>query len=132
MSPAKYRKPLGWLYGEIKTPPFSLAARIEAGTLLGRLQDGESIGMPHSRPMPSVGKRCHELQIPDENRSWRIMINGDLVMDARKKARLEAAGFKFGDAGDFLELSDAERAVVEMRVSLARRLREKRVKAHLS
>ena len=60
------------------------------------------------------------------------MINGEMAMDARKKARLEAAGFKFGDAGDFLELSDAERAVVEMRVSLARRLREKRVKAHLS
>jgi len=27
-------KPLVWLHGEIKTPPFSRAARIEAGYLL--------------------------------------------------------------------------------------------------
>jgi DNA-binding XRE family transcriptional regulator len=53
-------------------------------------------------------------------------------MDARKKAQREAAGFRFGDAGDFLGLSDAERAVVEIRVSLARRLREMRLEAHLT
>jgi len=34
------RKPIGWLHGEIKTPPFSGDARIEAGCLLGRLQEG--------------------------------------------------------------------------------------------
>lgn len=39
--------------GEIKTPPFSAAACIEAGTLLRRLQLGENIGLPHVRPMPS-------------------------------------------------------------------------------
>jgi hypothetical protein len=27
-------KPLAWLHGEIKTPPFSTEARIEAGVLL--------------------------------------------------------------------------------------------------
>jgi hypothetical protein len=27
-------KPLAWLHGEIKTPPFSAEARIEAGVLL--------------------------------------------------------------------------------------------------
>jgi len=59
-------KPLVWLQGEIKTPPFSVEARIEAGTLLRRLQSGESIGLPHSRPMPSIGRRCHELRIPDQ------------------------------------------------------------------
>jgi hypothetical protein len=31
-------KLLGWLYGEVKTPPFSRAARLEAGFLLRRLQ----------------------------------------------------------------------------------------------
>jgi hypothetical protein len=30
-------KPLAWLKGEIKTPPFSRNARIEAGYLLRRL-----------------------------------------------------------------------------------------------
>lgn len=41
--------------------------------LLRRLQKGESIGLPHSRPMPAVGKRCHELRIVDENATWRIV-----------------------------------------------------------
>lgn len=67
------RKPLAWLHGEVKTPPFSEAARREAGELLGRLQDGENLGMPHSRPMPSIGPRCHELRVRDEDRNWRII-----------------------------------------------------------
>jgi hypothetical protein len=40
-------KDLVWLHGEIKTPPFSAEARIEAGCLLRRLQRGESLGLPH-------------------------------------------------------------------------------------
>jgi len=58
--------------GEIKTPPFSGEARIEAGMLLRRLQKGENIGLPHSRPMPDIGSRCHELRIRDETKNWRI------------------------------------------------------------
>lgn len=75
-------KPLVWLKGEIKTPPFSAAARIEAGTLLRRLQGGETLGMPHSRPMPSIGPRCHELRIRDDARNWRIMyrIDSDAIV----------------------------------------------------
>jgi hypothetical protein len=49
-----------WLHGEIETPPFSQEARVEAGTLLRRLQEGEMLELPHSRPMPSIGKQCHE------------------------------------------------------------------------
>ena len=67
------QKPLAWLHGEIKTPPFGLAARLEAGYLLRRLQRGETITLLHSRPMPSVGANCHELRITDSNRSWRIV-----------------------------------------------------------
>ena len=70
-------KPVGWLHGEIKTPPFSSEARIEAGTLLGRLQQGENLGLPHSRPMPSIGPRCHELRIKDEKMEWRIIYRID-------------------------------------------------------
>jgi hypothetical protein len=36
-------KPLVWLHGEVKTPPFSQEARIEAGVLLRRLQQGENL-----------------------------------------------------------------------------------------
>lgn len=75
-------KPLIWLEGEIKTPPFSFEARVEAGTLLRRLQRGENIGLPHSRPMPSIGRRCHELRIPDEVANWRIIyrIDADAIV----------------------------------------------------
>ena len=52
-------KPLIWLRGEIKTPPLSMNARLEAGFLLRQLQRGEMLSMPHSRPMPSIGNRCH-------------------------------------------------------------------------
>jgi phage-related protein len=70
-------RPLVWLHGEVRTPPFSTAARIEAGVLLRRLQRGETLGLPYSRPMTSVGKRCHELRIPDEQHTWRIMYRID-------------------------------------------------------
>jgi phage-related protein len=75
-------KPLAWLHGEVKTPPFTQEARIEAGVLLRRLQQGESLGMPHSRPMPSIGKRCHELRIRDAGQNWRLIyrIDEDAVL----------------------------------------------------
>ncbi len=46
-------KPLVWLQSEIKTPPFSASARMEAG-------------------------RCHELRIVDEDKSWRIVYRIDI------------------------------------------------------
>ena len=70
-------RPLVWLRGEVKTPPFSFAARLEAGSLLRRLQDGEKLGMPHSRPMPSIGRRCHELRIVDASKTWRLVYRLD-------------------------------------------------------
>ena len=70
-------KPLVWLEGEIKTPPFSRAARLEAGFLLRRLQLGEMLPLPQSRPMPSIGRRCHELRIQDESTTWRIIYRVD-------------------------------------------------------
>lgn len=70
-------KVLVWLHGEVKTPPFSLAARIEAGLLLRKLQMGEKLSMPHSRPMPSIGKRCHEIRINDTHLTWRILYRTD-------------------------------------------------------
>ena len=67
-------RPLVWLAGEVKTPPFSKEARIEAGQLLRKLQRGEVLAMPHARPMPGVGRRCSELRIRDEAVNWRIVI----------------------------------------------------------
>jgi phage-related protein len=70
-------KPLIWLHGEVKTPPVSQEARIEAGVLLRRLQQGEILGLPHSRPMPSIGVHCHELRVRDSDKNWRIIYRID-------------------------------------------------------
>ena len=77
MSNAPVDKPLVWLHGEVKTPPLTREARIEAGTLLRSLQRGERLSMPHSRPMPGIGRRCHELRIIDAGRTWRIIYRAD-------------------------------------------------------
>ena len=64
-------KPIIWLSGEVKTPPFSAEARLEAGFLLRRLQRGEKLA--HSRPMPTIGRGCHELRVVDQNTTWRLI-----------------------------------------------------------
>ncbi len=33
--------------------------------------------MPHSRPMPAIGPRCHELRLRDEGETWRIVCRVD-------------------------------------------------------
>ena len=71
------RRPLVWLRGAVKTPPFSAAARLEAGVLLRRLQRGDLLGMPHGRPMPALGARCGELRVPDAALTWRILYRLD-------------------------------------------------------
>ncbi|MBI1824248.1 MAG: type II toxin-antitoxin system RelE/ParE family toxin [Nitrospirae bacterium] len=78
----KEKKPIVWLHGEIKTPPFSKEARIETGYLLRKLQNGDKLSLPHSRPMPSIGMRCHELSINDKNKTWRIVhrLDNDTVI----------------------------------------------------
>lgn len=75
-------KPLRWLHGAIRTPPFSLPARLQAGYLLRRLQRGERLGLPHSRPMPSIAPRCHELRVGDGSHAWRIVhrIDHDAIL----------------------------------------------------
>ncbi|MGH8200035.1 MAG: type II toxin-antitoxin system RelE/ParE family toxin [Steroidobacteraceae bacterium] len=75
-------KPLSWLHSQVRTPPFSQAARIETGFLLRRLQQGEKLAMPQSRPMPSIAARCHELRINDESRTWRLVyrIDADAIL----------------------------------------------------
>ena len=85
-------KPLAWLHGEVKTPPFSLVARLETGFLLRRLQHGERLSMPQSRPMPSVGPRCHELRINDASVQWRLVyrIDADAVVIAEVFAKKSA------------------------------------------
>jgi phage-related protein len=53
--------------------------------------------MPHSRPMASIGHRCHELRVLDKDHNWRIVyrIDADAIVIAevveKKTARTPAA-----------------------------------------
>ena len=85
-------KPLVWLHGAVKSPPFSAAARLEAGVLLRRLQRGERLSLPQSRPLPRLGPRCHELRIQDAEATWRLVyrVDADAIVIAevfRKKTQ---------------------------------------------
>ena len=70
---------------------------MEAGVLLRRLQSGETVGMPHSRPMSSIGSRCHELRVRDESANWRMIYRVDsdaiVLVDvfSKKTAKTPAA-----------------------------------------
>lgn len=76
------RKPVVWLHGEVKTPPFTPEGRQEAGILLRLLQEGERLGMPQAEPLPDVGPRCGALRVRDAEHNWRIMyrIDSDAVL----------------------------------------------------
>lgn len=45
--------------------------------------------MPVSRPMPTIGARCHELRVNDENATWRVVYRIDvdaiLILDVFSK-----------------------------------------------
>ncbi len=87
-----------WLTGEsLKSPPFSQDAKLEAGYLIWRLQNGELLGLPHSRPMSSIGRRCHELRIQDKDVTWRIIYRIDpdaivILMFFKKKTAATPKG----------------------------------------
>jgi phage-related protein len=80
------RKPLVWLDEKPQAPPYSQEAKRTTGFLLGLLQEGENIGMPYSKPMPIIGKRCHEIRVYDSGRKvrWRVIyrIDDDAIVIA--------------------------------------------------
>lgn len=53
-------------------------------------------------------------------------------MDKAKQERLAAAGWRTGNAADFLDLTPEESELVEVRLRLARALRTERERQHLS
>lgn len=104
-------KPLIWLRGEVKTPPFSPAARLEAGWLLRRLQAGERLAMPHSRPMPGIGARCHELRVVDAGKTWRLIYRLDaeaiVIAEVFQKTTAQTPERVIADCRRRLRLYDA-------------------------
>jgi phage-related protein len=99
------------LRGEIKTPPMSESARREAGFLLRRLQQGDRLALPHSRPMPNIGPRCHELRINDDNKTWRVIYRIDedaiVLVDVFEKKTQRTPRQTIADCKRRLRLYDA-------------------------
>lgn len=134
----------------------SVEARREIGMLLWELQDGGPLAMPHSRTVPRVGPRGHELRVNDRNKTWLPVYGPDrdaiVIPDVFEKKTTDArAGhrespapvaalrgepvmkkLKNGWVGEFLHLSDADVEYIETRRALSRLLKEQREKLHLT
>lgn len=54
-----------------------------------------------------------------------------MTMNEAKRRRLEGKGWRFGGAAEFLGLSEEEEALIEVKLKLARSLREVRIKKGL-
>jgi phage-related protein len=78
-------KPLFILYGEIKTPPMSEVERRKAGLLLRSLQQGDSLSLPESRPMPTIGPKCHELRINQWRIFYRVDSDAIIILEVHQK-----------------------------------------------
>ena len=79
-------KPLVWLKGQIKTPPFSPEARIEAGMLLRRLQRGENLGC-------RIPVQCRQLAAVVTNLGFRTKTSRGGLSIASIRMRLLLAMF---------------------------------------
>ena len=53
-------------------------------------------------------------------------------MNKNKRERLRRAGWTVGSVADFLGLTEAEAALVELKLTLSHRLRERRARSRLS
>ncbi len=62
-------------YGPVRTliHGWPIEVRKELGSVLTRLQKGESIGMPDVRPMPTVGRQVSEIRISEKSGSYRAL-----------------------------------------------------------
>ena len=66
---------------------------------------------------------------------WRTSSKRSLkgmLMDATKRKAIEAAGWKVGDAADFLGMSDEERQLLDARMELARAIRWQRKSVNMT
>ena len=92
--------------------------------MLRRLQRGDSLGLPHSRPMADIGAGCHELRIADGSLNWRIMchIAADAIVILDVFAKKTAATPKSVIAECHRRLAEFQRVVANQKgASRARR-----------
>jgi phage-related protein len=73
------------------------------GYLIFKLQQEESLSFPHSRPMPSVEKGCHELRVKDKEGIYRVFyylkIKGKILIFHAFKKKTQKTSKKEIDLG---------------------------------
>lgn len=110
-TPGPQRKPLLFL-ADIEAPPLRRGIRREAGVQLSRIQDGEKLPFPTSRPMPTIGAGVHELRLHDSSGIYRLpyRVGGDhvLLIDAFKKTSEKTEDKDLNRSRDRLKAFDAE------------------------
>jgi phage-related protein len=52
---------------------FPLAVREDLADALARLEEAQTLSMPLSRPMPSIGKGAHELRFRERSGIYRVI-----------------------------------------------------------
>ena len=75
-----HRKPVVWLHGRVKTPPFTPSGRIEAGLLLGLLQSGERLSPPHSRPLPTIGPDVRSYEFETQSTTGELSTDSTTML----------------------------------------------------
>jgi phage-related protein len=75
------------IYGPVRDVirSWPLEIRKELGSVLTRLQKGQSIGMPDVRPMPEISPHTSEIRIPDRSGTYRRAEFGILLFHAFQK-----------------------------------------------
>jgi|SRR5579883_317540 len=121
---ATSRKQIRWLHEHIVVPPFTEEGQYEAGTLLRLLQEGEAIGMPSARAMPTIGSRCGELRVRDAGHNWRIVYRADddfiVVVDIYAKTSTQSQDRSIERCRERLARYDADKAAANKRAKGAR------------
>jgi len=75
-------KPLVWLRGEVKTPPFTLTLGLRPVSCCGVCSAGKIWRCLIPDQCRPSAPRCHELRVQDQDKSWRIVcrIDGDAIV----------------------------------------------------
>jgi phage-related protein len=82
---------------------FPIAVKGALGKAIWELQKGERLGMPLSKPMPSVGPGVEELRVKDESGAFRAFYyvrssKGILVFMPSEKSRVRLRHLKSSSA----------------------------------
>lgn len=89
---------------------FPAGIREDLADAVARLELGQTLSMPLSRPMPSIGKGVHELRLRDESGAYRVIY----VLASRMGVHLIYAFKKTSEKTARRDLEVAQRRVKEL------------------